>query len=64
MMSEEQFNAAARELAELNGIPEDLAAELLADIGDTPELDQDGLVIAHADDGTEHRLQFPTEGEE
>src|SRR5260221_11128542 len=42
MFSEASFETAARDLARANGIAEDLAAEYLALIGDTSELDRAG----------------------
>jgi hypothetical protein len=60
MFTEAAFNSAAAELARLNGISEDLAGELLARIGDTPELADNGQVIVRDEAGQEiARVRWP-----
>ncbi len=56
MYTPENFERAIELLARLNNLPLDLAGELMVSIGDTPLLDENGLVIAHAEDGAEHRV--------
>lgn len=62
MLTEASFIAAAAEIARLNGISEALAASHLAAIGDTPELDADGLAIVRDAAGVEiARMRLPTD---
>ena len=61
MFSEADFNTAAAELAQLNGISAELAADYLARIGDTPELaEEDAHAIVRDDTGAEiARVRLP-----
>lgn len=59
MMTEDAFNQAIDELASLNGISPDLAGELMARIGDTPDIDEEGYVSVPDDAGTLHRVKYP-----
>jgi hypothetical protein len=59
---QESFEAAARALAAANNISFDLASEYLSLIGDTPEMDENGLTIVRDDSGREiARVVFPPE---
>ena len=60
-MTEDEFSAMASALAFLNGLDPDFALELMTNIGDTPETDGTGHVIARDDQGREHRLRWPVE---
>lgn len=62
--TQEAFSAAIKHLAELNGLDEELAGELMVYIGDTPEDDGDGWVIAKDRQGKVYRLRWPSEGED
>lgn len=58
----EDFEALARMVAAMNDLDPEFAAELVADVGDTPETDpESGLIIAHDKQGKEYRLRWPTE---
>ena len=57
----EEFYAAIKHLAELNGLDEELAGELMAYIGDTPEENVKGRVIAKDEQGREYHLIRPSE---
>jgi hypothetical protein len=61
-MTPDDFEALIAEVAELNNLPEDLAAEIVSAVGDTP-MEEDGKVIAVVR-GQEYRLVWPTEDEE
>ena len=53
------FKAFARKIADLNGISLDLAYRYASLIGDTPELDDAGLVVVRDRDGSiVARLRF------
>ncbi len=49
MFTEDGFKDFAKELAELNGLTLKLARHYAALIGDTPEMDEDGLVVGRGD---------------
>ena len=53
MLSEDGFHALARDIARLNNIPLKLALEYTVHIGDTPELDENDLVIVRNEQGKE-----------
>jgi hypothetical protein len=59
MMSPDQFNEAAKNLARLNGLTEERAQELLARVGDTPELGEDGRVVVRDEHGREIARLIP-----
>lgn len=62
MFTETNFTATAAEIARLNGLSEALAVSHLAAIGDTPELDADGLAIVRDAAGAEiGRMRFPAD---
>lgn len=57
------FEGAAQRLAKLNNLPIELARHYTAQIGDTPELAEDGEHVIVIDDaGQEIALIFPTSG--
>ena len=53
------FDALVRDLCRHNDLTRDLAAQLASFIGDTPELDENGLVVAKDAEGKEYRLRLP-----
>jgi hypothetical protein len=62
MYDQESFEAAARAIAAANNIELDLALDYLALIGDTPELDANGLVVVRDDNGNElARITLPSD---
>jgi len=52
MMTIENFHDLAKQIQEENGLDEETASHYAALVGDTPELDEDGLVIV-LEDGRE-----------
>lgn len=62
MITESDFEALAAEVARLNGISRAEAEEAVAQIGDTPDLDQSGSAVLWNDGqrGTT-RLRWPTQ---
>lgn len=61
-MTPAAFDEQVRDLARLNGVSENRAGELMALIGDTPELADDGRVIVRDLQGVEiAKLQFEFE---
>jgi hypothetical protein len=63
-MTFEAFSDLVDCVAALNGLTEELAAELVAEVGDTPMLDDSGLVVVTDGSGKEHRLKWPWEGDD
>ncbi len=65
MLTEDGFDALARAVAELNGLDIEQARRFVACVGDTPELDESGLVVVRDEEGgIIARLKWPMEGEE
>lgn len=65
MFTPEGFQEFAKELAELNGLPLDVALRYASHIGDTPEIDKDGLVVVRT--GSNQilaRVKMPEEADE
>lgn len=60
MISPEDFAELAADLAKLNGLDLKTASALLGQIGDTPELSEEGLVTA-VWQGKEYQLRWPDE---
>lgn len=60
MISPDEFDALAADLAKLNGLDLETASALLGQIGDTPELAEDGRVVITWK-GTEYQLTWPNE---
>ncbi len=60
MISPDDFDALAADLAKLNDLDPETASALLGQIGDTPELAEDGRV-AIVWKGTEYLLTWPDE---
>lgn len=58
-MTESDFNAAAEELAKLNGITAELAGEYLSIIGDTPELENGEAIVRDAHGAEIARVKLP-----
>ena len=58
MISPEDFAELAADLARLNDLDLRTASALLAQIGDTPELSEDGRVVI-VWKGTEYQLTWP-----
>lgn len=58
MISPEDFASLARQLAKLNDLDVKTASALLAQIGDTPELSEDGRVVI-VWEGAEYQLAWP-----
>lgn len=64
MLTEDRFNALVGDVAKLNGISEDLAADLVAYVGDTPQCDENGELIACDSTGRRHLIRWPEEEDE
>lgn len=65
MLTAEAFQEFAQELAELNGLTQEVALLYASHIGDTPEMDEDGLVVVRADsDEILARVKMPEEPDE
>jgi hypothetical protein len=60
-MTPDAFDQLVEEVAQLNGLSEDVAADLVARVGDTPETDDQDRVVVTSEDGVEHRLVWPIE---
>lgn len=60
MISPDDFDDLASDLAKLNDLDLETASALLAQIGDTPELAEDGRVVITWK-GTEYQLTWPNE---
>lgn len=61
-LTPDDFEAAAKALAEANGLPLDRALAAMADIGDTPEFDQaDRVIWIDPETGIKHALIWPEE---
>lgn len=62
MLAVDQFNETAEVVARENNLTRDVAEEYVSLIGDTPELDEAGLVIVRNADGAElARVRVPAE---
>lgn len=65
MLTEDGFNALARDVAALNGVSVEQALRLVALVGDRVELDESGLVVVRDEEGgIVARLKWPMEEEE
>jgi bifunctional N-acetylglucosamine-1-phosphate-uridyltransferase/glucosamine-1-phosphate-acetyltransferase GlmU-like protein len=59
---QESFDAAARAIAEANNLTIETASDYLVLIGDTPELDENGLTIVRDTEGNElARITLPAD---
>lgn len=60
MYSKEEFVETAKELSRINDLTFEEAMRLLAFVGDTPEIDEDGMTIVRDDAGEIiGRVRFP-----
>jgi hypothetical protein len=51
MMTESQFKKLAQDLARLNNLSPEIAGRYAVLIGDTPEMDEDGLLVVRDNAG-------------
>lgn len=64
MIDQSEIEDLTRQVAGLNGLDLETAARVVWAVGDTPQMTQDGLILARLSDGRELKVQWPAdEGE-